>query len=91
MRELDTIELFVDEENQFSGVEAISLVENPAIEENFVALKAHKVEFKTINEDKRIIVGLLLYLTRRYIAKVENTNTTLCSPKTQSRRSLNFI
>ena len=60
MRELDTIELFVDEQNEFSGVEAISLVENPAIEENFVALKAHKVEFKTVSDDKRIIVGLAL-------------------------------
>jgi hypothetical protein len=69
MRELDTIELFVDEENQFSGVEAISLVENPAIEENFVALKAHKVEFKTINEDKRIIVGLALVPNKKIYRK----------------------
>ena len=60
MRELDTIELFVDEENEYSGVEAISLVERPAIEENFVALNAHKVEFKTVSEDKRIVVGLAL-------------------------------
>lgn len=57
---LDTIELFIDEENLKDGIEAISLVESPAIEENFVALNKHKVEFKTIDEDKRIVIGLAL-------------------------------
>ena len=60
MRQLDTIELFVDEESEFSGVEAISLVESPAIEENFVALSKHKIEFKAVDEEKRIVVGLAL-------------------------------
>ena len=69
MRELDTIELFVDEQNEFSGVEAISLVENPAIEENFVALKAHKVQFKTVSDDKRIIVGLALVPNKKIFRK----------------------
>jgi hypothetical protein len=58
--QLETIELFIDEDNIEDGVQAISLVESPAIEENFVALSKHKVEFKTLNEDKRIIVGLAL-------------------------------
>ena len=69
MRELDTIELFVDEQNEFSGVEAISLVENPAIEENFVALNAHKVQFKTVSDDKRIIVGLALVPNKKIFRK----------------------
>ena len=56
---MDLIELIINDEDAI-GVEAISLVENPAIEENFVALKKHRVEFKTINEDKRIVVGLAL-------------------------------
>ena len=37
--EQDIIELFIDEENDFSGIEAISIVEYPAIEEDFIALK----------------------------------------------------
>jgi hypothetical protein len=53
------IELIIDNEDAI-GVEAISLVENPAIEENFVALKNQKLEFKTIDKDKRIVVGLAL-------------------------------
>ena len=60
MKELDTIELFIDESKELDGIEAISLVEFPAIEENFVALNEHKVEFKTIDADKRIVVGLAL-------------------------------
>ena len=58
--ELDTVELFIDEQMDEEGINAISLVEFPAIEENFVALSKHKVEFKTVNEEKRIIVGLAL-------------------------------
>ena len=60
MEGLDTIELFIDESGEEDGIEAISLVEFPAIEENFIALSKHKVEFKTIDSDKRIIVGLAL-------------------------------
>ena len=59
-QEIPLVELFIDEENIDDGVQAISLVEFPAIEENFVALNKHQVEFKTINEEKRIIVGLAL-------------------------------
>ena len=57
---LDTIELFIDEENVEDGISAISFVEHPAIEENWVALSQHKVEFKSIDDEKRIVVGLAL-------------------------------
>lgn len=39
---MKTIELYIDEENEFSGIEAISVVENPAIEEDFIALRNNK-------------------------------------------------
>jgi hypothetical protein len=60
MNELETFELFIDEAREEDGIEAISLVEFPAIEENFVALSKHKVEFKTVDSEKRVIVGLAL-------------------------------
>ena len=60
MNELETFELFIDEAREEDGIEAISLVEFPAIEENFVALSKHKVEFKTVDTEKRVIVGLAL-------------------------------
>jgi len=50
-------ELFIEEDSEFSGVEAISIVEEPAIEEDFVALKAHKIEMAEVNTDKRILMG----------------------------------
>lgn len=59
MENLELIELVIAED-EIAGVDAISLVESPAIEENFVALKNHKVAFKTIDEDKKIVVGLAL-------------------------------
>lgn len=60
MKDLDIIELFIDDAKEDDGIEAISLVEFPAIEENFIALSKHKVDFKTVDAEKRIIVGLAL-------------------------------
>ena len=57
---LDTIELFIDEENIDDGISAISFVEHPAIEENWVALSQQEVKFKSIDDEKRIVVGLAL-------------------------------
>jgi len=69
MEDYDVIELFINEKEEDSGVEAISLVESPAIEEDFVALSKHKVEFKSIDDDKRIIVGLALVPDKKIIRK----------------------
>jgi len=60
MKDLDIIELFIDDAKEDDGIQAISLVEFPAIEENFIALSKHKVDFKTVDSEKRIIVGLAL-------------------------------
>lgn len=57
---MEIVELIINDNDEVSGVDAISLVEFPAIEENFVALKEHKIEFKAIDDDKRIVVGLAL-------------------------------
>jgi hypothetical protein len=72
MEELDTIELFIDDENINDGVQAISLVEFPAIEENFVALSEHKVEFKSIDDEKRIIVGLALVPNKKIYRRAKD-------------------
>jgi hypothetical protein len=55
------IELLIDEEADFSGIEAISIVDRPAIEENFIALsKEHKVELAEVDNEKRILMGAAL-------------------------------
>jgi len=49
------------------GVFAISLVDQPAIEENFVALAAQEVEFKVVDEERRIVVGFALVPEKRIL------------------------
>ena len=51
------VELIIDEEAEVFGIEAISLVDRPAIELDFVALKDQKVQFAEMDEDKRILMG----------------------------------
>ena len=45
------VELILDEDQEITGVEAISIVENPAIEEDFIALE--NLEFKLAEIDKK--------------------------------------
>ena len=51
------VELVLDEMQLANGIDAISIVESPAIESNFIALNSQKVEFKAVDEDKRILLG----------------------------------
>lgn len=60
MENLETYELFIDEDSDFSGIEAISIVENPAIEEDFIALKAQEVKLTEVNKERRILMGAAL-------------------------------
>jgi hypothetical protein len=57
MKKLEDIELKIENENE-DGCFAISLVDRPAIQENFIALSEHKIELKVVDVDKRILVGL---------------------------------
>jgi len=59
---MKVVELIIDEEDFDSGVDCISIVEHPAIEENWIALADEKkqFEFKEIDEDQRILIGALL-------------------------------
>jgi hypothetical protein len=53
------IELVLDDE-QVMGIEAISVVENPAIEEDFIALKNEEIKLAEVSNEKRILLGALL-------------------------------
>ena len=54
------IELVINEDDKLSGIEAVSVVENPAIQENFVALNKHEVMLKEIDTEKRLLMGAAL-------------------------------
>ena len=56
---IKTYEALFDTNNK--GVYSISLVEDPAMEGDFIALsKENKVELKTVDEEQRILIGLVL-------------------------------
>ena len=51
-------ELVLDEEKLLHGIDAISIVEHPAIEEDFITLsKDYKFEFKEVDDEKRVLMG----------------------------------
>jgi hypothetical protein len=54
------IELILDEDQEETGVEAISIVESPAIESDFIALKDQEIKLAKVDEDKKILMGALL-------------------------------
>ena len=57
---MNILELIIDEEAELYGIDAISLVEHPAIESDWIAMNSQVVEFKTQNEEKRLIMGAAL-------------------------------
>ena len=54
------VELILDEEQEGSGIEAISIVESPAIESDFVALNSEEIKLAEVDKDKKILLGALL-------------------------------
>lgn len=59
---MKVIELIIDDTMELSGIDAISIVESPAIEENWIALKEQprEVKFAEVSAEKKIIMGALL-------------------------------
>ena len=54
------VELVLDEDQEMAGIEAISIVESPAIEADFVALKADEIKLAEVDKEKKILMGALL-------------------------------
>jgi len=57
---MDIVELFIDENDEVSGIEAISVVESPAIESDFIALKNQEFKLAEVDKEKRILMGAAL-------------------------------
>lgn len=57
---MNIIELIIDENDEMNGIEAISVVESPAIEEDFIALKSEEVKLAEVDKEKRILMGAAL-------------------------------
>ena len=53
------VELIIEENQDLAGVDAISVVEFPAIEENFIALN-EQLQLAKVDDEKRILIGAAL-------------------------------
>jgi hypothetical protein len=53
------VELIIDESEKLNGIDAVSIVEFPAIESNFVALSEH-LELAKVDDEKKILMGAAL-------------------------------
>lgn len=72
---MNIFELIIDEQDEIGGVNAISLVSDPAIESDFVALSSQKkVELKILDEEKRILMGAALIPNKPIYRRGENGN-----------------
>ena len=69
MEEAQIIELIIDEESDIAGIQAISIVDNPAIEEDFIALKSQEVKLAEVDKDKKIIMGPALIPNKQIFRK----------------------
>jgi hypothetical protein len=69
MEEAQIIELIIDEESDIAGIQAISIVDNPAIEEDFIALKSQEVKLAEVDKDKKIIMGPALIPNKKIFRK----------------------
>jgi len=64
--------MYLDENNLELGIRAVSLVEDPAIESNFVTLKnENRIELAEVNKERRILLGAVL-IPNKPILRVED-------------------
>lgn len=67
------VELIIDEKDEQSGIDAISVVMSPAIEENFIHLSKHEILLKEIDAEKRILMGPALVPDKQIYRKNDKT------------------
>ena len=93
---LQDIEMKITDEMD-EGVFAISLVDKPAIEEDFIKLSAEEVQLKVLDEEKRIVVGFALVPDKRIYRRVKDkefniyfTKETIAKTQELFMRKLNL-
>ena len=83
----------VIEDEETDEVFAISLVETPAIESNFVFFDKEEVQFAAINDDKRLLMGPILVPDKK-ILRMDGANTpyfVFFKPETIKRLSEMYL
>ena len=68
---MDIIELILDEENEeMVGIDAVSIVENPAIESDFITLASEEIQLAKIDEEKKLLLGAALIPNKPIFRKI---------------------
>lgn len=80
---METIDMYIDEENELSGVvETLALTDTPAIEEEFIALsKEEEVKLASIDEERRILMGAVLVPDKKILRKGKGGYYNIRFPK----------
>jgi hypothetical protein len=74
---MNLIELIIDDKEDMQGVEAISVVESPAIESDFVALKSEEIKLAEISKEKRILMDTVVKASQLFLKNGNQGNSTL--------------
>jgi hypothetical protein len=69
MEKIKVIELIIDEDNEISGIDAISIVDDPAIQEDFIALSSQEIKLAEVDKEKRILLGPALIPNKKIYRK----------------------
>jgi hypothetical protein len=67
------VELIIDEQDDQSGIDAISVVMSPAIESNFIHLSKHEIVLKEIDAEKKILMGPALIPDKQIYRRNDKT------------------
>lgn len=85
---LRIFEVMIDDLNKHSGVNAISLVEMPAIESNWIALsKQVEFQFKEVDQEKRILMGAALIPNKPILRSMEGREFYIMFSKDTIRKA----
>ena len=86
---MDIIELILDEDSEgLTGIEAVSIVELPAIESDFVALSEQEIKLAKVDGEKRLLMGAALIPNKPLFRKnADHTFYAYSSEKTVRRAS----
>jgi len=71
---MEIIELILDENEEMTGIEAVSIVESPAIESDFIALASEEVQLAKVDEEKKLLMGAALIPNKPIYRKRNDTD-----------------
>lgn len=91
---MKTVELLIDDDLALMGIQAVSLVEFPAIETNFVYFGSDRFTMAKLDEDKRMLVGPAL-IPNKMIPRIDDETgeeyEVFFSPETIAQASERYM